>query len=99
GAARAAAPFPQARRGRSPRRRARVIDTHAHLTALDDAQAAIDRATEAGVTRILSVGTNIDDCRRVLSLAERHDGVFAILGIHPHDPGTAAPADLDHFPD
>ena len=72
-----------------------MIDTHAHLTALDDAEAAIDRATEAGVTQILSVGTNIDDCRRVLSLAERHDGVFAILGIHPHDAGTAVADDLN----
>ncbi len=36
----------------------------------------------------------VDDCRRALSLAERHDGVFAILGIHPHDAGTATPDDL-----
>jgi len=62
-----------------------VIDTHAHLTALDDAEAAIERANEAGVTRILTVGTNVGDCRRAISLAERHEGVFAILGIHPHE--------------
>ena len=62
-----------------------MIDTHAHLTALDDADEAIGRAGEAGVTRILTVGTSLDDCRRALSLAERHDGVFAILGIHPHE--------------
>ena len=62
-----------------------MIDTHAHLTALDDAEAAIERANEAGVTRILTVGTNVGDCRRAISLAERHEGVFAILGIHPHE--------------
>jgi TatD DNase family protein len=71
-----------------------VIDTHAHLTALDDADEAIERAAEAGVTRILTVGTNLEDCRRALSLAERHEGVFAILGIHPHEAGTATEADL-----
>jgi len=71
-----------------------VIDTHAHLTSLDDADEVVQRATEAGVTRILTVGTNLDDCRRALALAEAHDGVFAILGIHPHDAGTATEDDL-----
>jgi TatD DNase family protein len=71
-----------------------VIDTHAHLTALDDQDAAVERAAEAGVTRILTVGTDVEDCRRALSLAERHEGVFAILGIHPHEAGTATADDL-----
>jgi len=71
-----------------------VIDTHAHLTSLDDADEAIKRAAVAGVTRILTVGTSVEDCRRALALAEAHDGVFAILGIHPHDAGTATEDDL-----
>jgi len=71
-----------------------VIDTHAHLAALDDADEAVARAAEAGVTRILTVGTDVDDCRRALSLAERHEGVFAILGIHPHEAGTVTTDDL-----
>ncbi|HZT45743.1 MAG TPA: TatD family hydrolase [Gaiellaceae bacterium] len=62
-----------------------MIDTHAHLDALDDPEAAIRRALEAGVTRILSVGTTIDGGRRTLELARRHDGVYAVLGIHPHE--------------
>jgi len=66
-----------------------VIDTHAHLTALDGPDEAVTRAASAGVTRILTVGTNIEDCRRALALAEKHDGVSAILGIHPHEAGTA----------
>ena len=65
-----------------------MIDTHAHLTSLDDADEAIERAAEVGVTRILTVGTDLDDGRRALLLADRHDGVFAILGIHPHEAGT-----------
>lgn len=71
-----------------------MIDTHAHLAALDDADEAIERAAEAGVTRILTVGTDVEDCRRALSLAERHEGVFAALGIHPHEAGTATTDDL-----
>jgi TatD DNase family protein len=71
-----------------------VIDAHAHLTALDDPDEAVERAAGAGVTRILTVGTDVDDCRRALALAERHDGVFAILGIHPHAAGTATTDDL-----
>ena len=71
-----------------------MIDTHAHLTSLDDADEAVERAAGAGVTRILTVGTDLEDCRRALSLAERHDGVSAILGIHPHATATATDADL-----
>ena len=71
-----------------------MIDTHAHLTALDDPDDAVERASKAGVTQILTVGTDVDDCRRALALAERHDGVFAILGIHPHEAGAATPTDV-----
>jgi len=71
-----------------------VIDTHAHLTSLDDPDEAIARAAGAGVTRILTVGTSVEDGRRALALAERHDGVHAILGIHPHEAGTATADDL-----
>lgn len=71
-----------------------MIDTHAHLTALDDADEAVERAAEAGVTRILTVGTDVDDCRNALELVDRHEGVFAILGIHPHEAGTATSEDL-----
>lgn len=71
-----------------------MIDTHAHLGALADADEAVERAAAAGVTRILTVGTDLDDCRRALAFAERHDGVFAILGIHPHEAGTATTDDV-----
>lgn len=71
-----------------------MIDTHAHLTSLEDPDEAVERALDAGVTRILTVGTSLDDCRAALELADRHDGVFAILGIHPHEAGTAKPKDM-----
>jgi TatD DNase family protein len=68
-----------------------VIDTHAHLDALDDTAAVVTRARAAGVTRILTVGTDLAGCRRALELCDAHDGVFAILGIHPHEAAVAAP--------
>jgi TatD DNase family protein len=72
-----------------------VIDTHAHLDALDDDPAVVvARAAEAGVGRILTVGTTPSGCRRALELAEAHDGVFAILGIHPHEAGTTTDEDV-----
>jgi TatD DNase family protein len=67
-----------------------VIDTHAHLDALDT-DGAVARAQAAGVTRILTVGTDPGGCRTALAIAERHEGVFAILGIHPHEAARTEP--------
>jgi len=72
-----------------------VIDTHAHLDALDDPGAALARAREAGVTRVVTVGTGIESSRRVLALADNEEGVVCALGIHPHNAGTAADGDLE----
>ena len=72
-----------------------MIDTHTHLDALDDDPAdVVGRAREAGVTRILTVGTDVAGCRRALELAEAHEAVFAILGIHPHAAKEATAADV-----
>jgi TatD DNase family protein len=65
-----------------------VIDTHAHLDGgTDEAASVVRRATDAGVTRIVAVGSGIDSCRVTLRLAHEHDGVYAALGIHPHQAG------------
>jgi TatD DNase family protein len=62
-----------------------VIDTHAHLDAsADGAAAVIERAHAAGVTRIVAIGSGIESCRHALAVADEHDGVYAALGIHPH---------------
>lgn len=72
-----------------------MIDTHAHLDALDDDPAAVvARARAAGVTRILTVGTDVAGSRRALELADEHDGVYAVIGIHPHGAGEATDADV-----
>jgi TatD DNase family protein len=63
-----------------------VIDTHAHLDACADRPSAlVARARAAGVERILTVGTTLESCRTAIGIAEREEGVFAIVGIHPHE--------------
>ena len=72
-----------------------MIDTHTHLDALEDDPAdVVARARDAGVTRILTVGTDVDGCRRALELADRHEEVYAILGIHPHGANDATDDDV-----
>jgi TatD DNase family protein len=74
-----------------------VIDTHAHLDALEDPDGAIGRAAEAGVTRILTVGTSIDSCKRALAFADANDGVYAALGIHAHEAATTEADRVDEL--
>jgi TatD DNase family protein len=74
-----------------------VIDTHAHLDALDDAPRALARAREAGVGRVITIGTTLDSCRAALELAEREEGVFVSLGLHPHEAGAATAAEVDEL--
>ncbi len=65
-----------------------MIDTHAHLDACAEPDELVARARAAGVTRIVTVGTGIDSCRRALDLAARHPGVVAAVGIDPHQAAT-----------
>jgi TatD DNase family protein len=65
-----------------------LIDSHAHLEMREfdaDRDDAVRRAKEAGVDVIVTVGTNLRDCRKVLAIAARHEAVYAALGVHPHD--------------
>jgi TatD DNase family protein len=72
-----------------------MIDTHAHLDACDgDVAAVLARAREAGVDRVISVGTDIPSCRETLAICEEEDGVHAALGLHPHDAGKHGERDL-----
>lgn len=61
-----------------------MIDTHAHLDP-DEASEVLARAREAGVERVIAVATTLAGAHEALALAESHDGVYACLGIHPHN--------------
>ena len=63
-----------------------LIETHAHLDYPDfapDFDDVLKRATDAGVTRIITIGTSIASSRTAVALAERHANVFAVIGVHP----------------
>jgi TatD DNase family protein len=75
-----------------------VIDTHAHLDGCEEApEELLTRALDAGVERVIAVGSGIDSCRATLAIAERENGVFAALGIHPHQAGGLEAARLDEL--
>jgi TatD DNase family protein len=72
-----------------------VIDTHAHLDACaEPADLLVARAREAGVTRIVSVGTHEASWRETVAIAERNENVVVALGIHPHEAGEGDVAAL-----
>jgi TatD DNase family protein len=61
-----------------------VIDTHAHLDALDDPAGAISRAHDVGVDRILAIGSGLASTEATLAIAAQASGVAVAAGIHPH---------------
>lgn len=64
------------------------IDTHAHLDndLFDvDRETMIQRAFDAGVEKIITIGTDLDSCRRAIHLSEKYTQVYAVVGPHPTD--------------
>lgn len=64
-----------------------MIDVHCHLqfhAFKDDYEQVAKRAFEAGLTRIINVGTKLDSSQRAVEFAEKYPDMYAIVGIHPH---------------
>lgn len=65
-----------------------LVDSHAHLqwASFDrDREQVIGRAREVGVEYIVNVGFDVDGSRKAVELAERYEGLYATVGIHPHN--------------
>jgi TatD DNase family protein len=63
-----------------------LTDTHAHLDYPDfqpDFAEVLQRAEEAGVSRLISIGTSLESSRRALAIAESEPNVYAVAGVHP----------------
>jgi TatD DNase family protein len=63
-----------------------LVETHAHLDYPDfanDLDDVLRRATEAGVTRIVTIGTSVESSQRAVDLAGKYPNVFAVIGVHP----------------
>ena len=81
-----------------------MIDTHVHLqhgSYADDLDAVLMRAAEAGVVAAIVPGTNLEDSRAAVALAERYAGapcaLYAAVGVHPTDADRLTPAVLDEL--
>ena len=77
-----------------------LIDTHAHLDYTDydpDRAEVICRATDAGVTEIISIGTRIDSSARAVELAENFPNIWATVGIHPGETDGAPDDAVEHL--
>jgi TatD DNase family protein len=64
------------------------IDTHAHMNLPEfrlDPVKAVHHAAHAGVRRIVNIGTQLESSRRAVTLAEQFEGLYAAVGLHPHD--------------
>ncbi len=73
-----------------------LIDSHAHLTderLFGDLPGVLGRARAAGVDQIICVASDAADSRRAIELARANDGVFATVGIHPHQAANVADGD------
>ncbi len=75
---------------------AEFFDTHAHLDYPEyekDFAEVLARAQAAGITKIISIATDLDSSRRALALAEQHPMIYAAVGWHPSN-AHEAPADI-----
>ncbi|MCB0750424.1 MAG: YchF/TatD family DNA exonuclease [Ignavibacteriae bacterium] len=78
------------------------IDTHAHLYYPNfngEIEQVIERANMAGVKYILIPGTDLVTSKKAIDLAEKFEGVYAAVGVHPHDTTEWKNSDLDILKD
>jgi TatD DNase family protein len=77
-----------------------LIDSHAHVdfSQFDgDRDETVRRATEAGLSAIINVGTDLDSSERSVELAARYPTIHAAVGVHPHDARTLSSGALDRL--
>lgn len=68
-----------------------LIDTHAHLyfdRFDEDREAVIANAQACDVQIIINIATDLTTSRTCIEMAEKHDGLFATVGVHPNDAAT-----------
>ena len=67
----------------------KLVDVHAHLEEIEDLDAALKRAKKAGVSAVITAGSNYESSKWALkqSARRRHSEpkVYAVIGIHPWD--------------
>lgn len=64
-----------------------LTDTHCHIheAGYGDPEGALARARQAGVERLICVGTSSQSSREAVEFTASRDGLWASVGLHPHD--------------
>ena len=79
-----------------------LIDSHIHLDSgvySKDLDELLLRAEEAGVNKLLTPGTTVESSKKCIEIAQNHSGVYAAVGIHPHDADNIPNGYLDSLSD
>jgi TatD DNase family protein len=77
-----------------------LVDSHCHLNydyAPKSADDLVREAHEAGISRLLTVGTDLGALEAMVAISERHEHVYHTVGVHPHEASTMAPGDLERL--
>lgn len=68
-----------------------LVDTHCHIHDADyglDAETVLTKARKQSVKKVICVGTDVASSTQAVSFAEKHEGVYATIGLHPNDVAT-----------
>ncbi|RYI07461.1 MAG: LuxR family transcriptional regulator, partial [Acetobacteraceae bacterium] len=66
-----------------------LVDSHCHLDYFTEAEidALLERARNAGVGRMVTIGVRASQAPAVKALTERYPDVWGTIGVHPHNAG------------
>jgi TatD DNase family protein len=79
-----------------------LADTHAHLDFsqfTEDRDQVMDRAAKEGITRVVTVGFDLESSRQAVALTKRYANLWACVGIHPHEASRGTAEVLDSLRD
>jgi len=60
-------------------------DSHCHVQYEGVGAEAVEAARADGVERVVTIGTDTEESRKAIDVARQLDGVWATVGVHPHD--------------
>lgn len=79
-----------------------LIDSHAHLDMgnyNEDLEQVIERAVRGGISRIITIGIDLESSYRALEIAEKYDFIYSTVGYHPHDADKVTGKKLEELKD
>jgi len=66
---------------------------------MNDLDELLLRAKEIGVNKLLTPGTTVESSKKCIEIAQNHSGVYAAVGVHPHDADNTPNGYLDSLSD